>query len=325
MDSKTFKLTRAKRERITRQAVRDLAKKMSLEPQLIGSLKRFFKKIAKDAKANYISNNVMLSLTPYRNELTKILFNHYMRVYRNFSSNMRKSSKLYKHYLLAHEIKKDNSVQYTISIDTTRTKTETADINDTVDEMMQDKALQDSLERADKQSGYIIETTEKQLEEAYFEAETNAGEFGDEASAKDIANTATESFELKSTSRPNEIAITETQAVAEKAKYEEANSISSTLHADTTGSIDTGPSEFVNPLEDVDREALSGYTVKYWVTMADDKVREAHLIAEGQVQFADEPFTVMDEELMQPGDTSLGASKANVCNCRCTAVYEYIE
>lgn len=325
MDFKLLKIPKSKRNTVTRQAARDLAKKMSLEPKLIRKLKLFLNKIGKDSKKHYIATSTMLPLTPYRNELTKILFDHYLRVYNNFSYSMRKSSKTYKHYLLKHEIKKDNNVEYTISLDTTHTTTASVNIDDNVNEKIKEKSIQDSLERADKQSGFIMQTTQKQLEESYFQAESQSGEFGSELSTEQIASDATDMYTEKSKSRPNEIAVTETQAVAEKAKYEEANAVAYTLSSDTTGAIETAPAEFYNPLEGEDLTDLKGYTIKYWVTMSDNLVREAHQAAEGQVQFADEPFTVMGEELMMPGDTSMGASAANICNCRCTAVYEYIE
>lgn len=62
----------------------------------------------------------------------------------------------------------------------------------------------------------------------------------------------------------------------------------------------------------------SGKTVyKRWVSQSDEKVRAAHLDANGQEVPIDEPFVVDGEELMYPGDTSLGASAGNVINCRC--------
>jgi hypothetical protein len=61
--------------------------------------------------------------------------------------------------------------------------------------------------------------------------------------------------------------------------------------------------------------------VKVWGTMGDDKVRPAHEDADGQEQPLDQPFIVDGEMLMYPGDTDLGASAGNVCNCRCSSVY----
>jgi hypothetical protein len=326
MDYKALKLTPEKRKLVTQQAVRDLAKKMSLEPDLIRSLKLFFKKISKDSKEFYKQTGTIMPLSVYRIELTKILFKHYMRVYRNFSSSMRKKSKKYKHYLMAREIKKEqNTVTYTIALDTTQTTFSIVDIDADVDDKILEAAIQSNIERADKQSGNIINVTEKDLEESYFSSEQQSGELGDDQLVEIIISDANETFEEKTKSRPQAIANTETQAIAEKAKHDEAMAVAETIGSDTTGSIPTLAGESTNPLDDIDLENLKGYTIKYWVTMADDRVRHAHLLAEGQVQFANMPFIVDGEELLQPGDESLGASKGNVCNCRCTAVYEYIE
>ncbi len=59
---------------------------------------------------------------------------------------------------------------------------------------------------------------------------------------------------------------------------------------------------------------------KTWVTMGDKKVRPAHQAANFQTVPENEPFIVMNERLMFPGDTSLGASMENVANCRCSKV-----
>lgn len=59
---------------------------------------------------------------------------------------------------------------------------------------------------------------------------------------------------------------------------------------------------------------------KRWVATADDRTRDEHAAADGQEVPNDEPFIVGGEEMMYPGDISLGASAWNVCNCRCTMV-----
>lgn len=62
-----------------------------------------------------------------------------------------------------------------------------------------------------------------------------------------------------------------------------------------------------------------GYTmVKQWVAVGDDKTREAHLHANGQIVPIDEPFIVDGEELMYPGDPN--GSAENIINCRCTMI-----
>lgn len=61
-----------------------------------------------------------------------------------------------------------------------------------------------------------------------------------------------------------------------------------------------------------------GYSRKQWVTMGDNKVRETHRAAAGQIRLLEEPFVVGDSLLMFPQDSSLGASAAEIVNCRCS-------
>lgn len=61
----------------------------------------------------------------------------------------------------------------------------------------------------------------------------------------------------------------------------------------------------------------SGVEAKEWLATADERTREAHLDADGQVVPQDEDFTVDGEQLSYPGDPR--GSPANICQCRCTA------
>lgn len=66
---------------------------------------------------------------------------------------------------------------------------------------------------------------------------------------------------------------------------------------------------------------LSGYrTVKNWLGTNDDRIREAHSEAHTTQIGIDikQPFLVGGEKMMFPGDATLGASAANLINCRCT-------
>lgn len=63
----------------------------------------------------------------------------------------------------------------------------------------------------------------------------------------------------------------------------------------------------------------SAPTFKEWLATADERTREAHAEADGQVVALDDPFDVDGEELDAPGDPA--GSPENVINCRCTVVY----
>jgi hypothetical protein len=103
------------------------------------------------------------------------------------------------------------------------------------------------------------------------------------------------------------IATTETQLAAEATKATEAEVLSG-LQPTVSGG---GPRQ-VEPS-------------KRWDSVSDNRVREAHLAADGQVVSLDQAFRVGGEQLMYPGDTSLGASVGNVINCRCSATYDAAE
>lgn len=69
----------------------------------------------------------------------------------------------------------------------------------------------------------------------------------------------------------------------------------------------------------------SGLTLKkVWLATDDTRTRPTHEDADGQEVDIDEPFEVGGEKLLFPGDTSLGASAQEVCQCRCTQFYRRV-
>lgn len=59
---------------------------------------------------------------------------------------------------------------------------------------------------------------------------------------------------------------------------------------------------------------------KEWLATPDERTRPHHRTADGQTRPLNEPFRVMGEELMFPGDPS--GSPTNIINCRCTLTYK---
>lgn len=57
---------------------------------------------------------------------------------------------------------------------------------------------------------------------------------------------------------------------------------------------------------------------KQWITSGDDRVRDEHAAADGQIVPVDQPFIVGGEDLMMPNDP--GGSPENTINCRCDMV-----
>ena len=58
---------------------------------------------------------------------------------------------------------------------------------------------------------------------------------------------------------------------------------------------------------------------KQWIASNDDRTREAHRIANGQIVSMDEPFIVGGRAMEYTGDPNGGA--ANIINCRCAVIY----
>ena len=57
---------------------------------------------------------------------------------------------------------------------------------------------------------------------------------------------------------------------------------------------------------------------KVWLSAFAHESRETHMAANAQAKDLEEAFTVGGEQLMFPGDVSLGGSAGNTINCLCT-------
>lgn len=65
---------------------------------------------------------------------------------------------------------------------------------------------------------------------------------------------------------------------------------------------------------------VESQTTRIWDTAGDSRVRHSHEEMDGQSVGIDQPFTTgSGDQLMYPGDTSLGAGPEETINCRCRA------
>lgn len=151
------------------------------------------------------------------------------------------------------------------------------------------------------QASFITQTNQSDYTEAFqkatAQAEEQFQETGVSLSTAAIAALAGIQLRRLFNGRVGAIANMQTQAPAEEAKKREAVSIA---RAEGT------------PTETID---------KTWLTVGDERVRIAHILANGQSRPENAAFTVAGENLRYPGDNSLGASIGNVINCRCSALY----
>ncbi len=104
------------------------------------------------------------------------------------------------------------------------------------------------------------------------------------------------------------VAATETQAAAEGTKQTVADALAG--KATVPSGLPAIPDEELLIVE------------KIWMDRMDERVRPHHIDARGQRVRFDDPYIVMGERLMFPGDRSLGASAVNVINCRCSSLFE---
>ena len=61
---------------------------------------------------------------------------------------------------------------------------------------------------------------------------------------------------------------------------------------------------------------------KTWDASLNGKTRPSHAAVDGETVPADQPFIVGGYQMMQPGDSSMGAPAEEVINCRCSVRYE---
>lgn len=159
----------------------------------------------------------------------------------------------------------------------------------------------------------IDRTTQDEIEEVANQTIAAELEEGNAITGTAFAAVLTRNLRQRFISRVNTIAITETQFSSEKVKQTEAAVVSRDGQITPTSA---GASQLISGRVTGDPE-----TTKEWAAILDQVTREAHVIADGQTQSINEPFVVDSEFLMEPGDSSLGATAGNVINCRCSALY----
>lgn len=128
---------------------------------------------------------------------------------------------------------------------------------------------------------------------------------------------AYDTLEAKRRSRANITAINETQKAAEGAKDLVAKEMAEELQTQTGNVVGT-PEDIA-----VGIGMVLIQSIKTWIDQFDKRVRPWHKAARFQERPIDQPFDVMGEQLMYPGDTSLGASDKNVFGCRCVSIHSF--
>lgn len=289
--TKVFNTTETERRK---RAATDYAKKISLENKFTPELNRYFSKLSQEIFNSYVATGTIPTAHGSQIELKELLKKHYRRVFRNFDG-------------LSEDLQKNRLILLT--------KQDEA-IQQQNDEFIDDFSTQ--------QSQIINNTNNKEIKRVFTAAivaaiaaskipkkpQDNNVSVTDIAidldiSRNSIAQSAANLFKDRSRSRSRSIALTETQASAEKAK--------SIAAAETLKQINESAGD---SFQEKDKKLT-----KQWVAILDNVTRDSHAEADGQIQNVTDPFIVQGQSLMEPGDTSLGATVDNIINCRCSAQY----
>ena len=156
--------------------------------------------------------------------------------------------------------------------------------------------------RAIEQARIITATNQKNINKSITEATDLRDDADKPFPRRDQAVFAGVGTLRKLRGRQQSIAITETQNAAETAKATEAEVLAG--HRPSIVAASAAPAN----------------VTKEWVTVGDQNVRDSHVLADSQTRDVSKPFSVEGQLLRYPGDTSLGATAANVINCRCSSV-----
>ena len=266
------------------QADEDLRTKLALELLLTPKIKAILDDVATDSEAIYARTGFIITGESWQKRMENTLRQHYGVVQDAFG-------------MQASEVmgsdKEGGAIYALIAAYAARrsmTRREALAELDRINSAMLDEW---SIESARKRAGWITDTTTKELDLAYSDATQLMPH---DASRDAVAKEGASAFKRANDPRSELISATETQAAAEASKR-------------------------------IDLDAAAIFAAaqikakKTWRTRGDDRVRPAHAAANGQTLAVDDPFIVMGQRLQYPGDTSMGATAANVCNCRCSAIY----
>jgi len=268
-------------DQLSESAARQLALKMRMEPRLRREMSVFFASVSKDMKSIYSAKGAVLDVSQFKDEVAVILRQHYRRVSKVFGNGLRQ------------KINTSKSFGFKVY--------EAKQLDDEIDNAISEFINSVVPFRANE----IIQTTQDDVNSAiasslFLALGSDIG--SSSASNEAIAASSQKEFNRKTRSRPQTIAVTETQTASEGSKEIEAERVAETA----AQSANTTPSEVMS---------------KEWVAVLDSRTRSAHVFADGQRVSIDEVFEVDGEELMFPGDESRGASVGNIINCRCIASY----
>ncbi len=263
--------------------------------------KEQFNKLAKQAANDYAKK---LKLEPALNKQVNSLFNQIVKDYDEHYSKHGAAIDLSSYQKELEKILNDHGIKTASTFSNNlRDIIGNPDNNNVIQRKLDANIKGYSAQRSHLMSHKIMDTTRDNMEKATKDAEIEAALADTEMSNAEIAKSATNTLKNRLINRSPIIATTETQSTAEMGKW---------LEYTTMVAMDAV----------VNSESIKEMTQKkVWITMLDDHTREAHAEADAQEVDVNDPFEVDGEELMIPGDDSLGASEGNLINCRCSSEF----
>jgi hypothetical protein len=284
----------ATREERRRVAKEDDAVKSFLAKGLVSDLSDFFEKVDKYIHRNYVVFGLVPTLQPYLIDFTNILYRHYKKTGKAFRNRL----------LLQAEAQEKVQLEY-FKRRQVNSQIEAIEDNhitnrlQTIPQLILAHARDVYIRHYDKNAANILKEKakieQKKAQISIIVTGVNARDTREEI-ASVSAPRIWEIFE----ERMEQIGETEIEEVAEFMKLTEAGVLS-------LDDVEVGDVNFEK-------------TNKEWVAILDDKTREDHADADGQIVGMEEDFTVGGDELAHPGDASR-TTLDNVINCRCTVVY----
>tara|TARA_R110000772_G_C13310322_1_gene440413 strand:- start:19062 stop:19967 length:906 start_codon:yes stop_codon:yes gene_type:complete len=271
------------------EANKQLADKIKLEQAPASAFRRLFKQMGRDLESLYSVAGRVPSANDYEDDIKAILIPHYQKVTNQFAGTVSN---------FVNESSSSEPLVEALETIATESDQDFAAVVLEIQARVNIQVREFITDSINAQVQQITATNQIQLNKAVADSIASASEQAVMPSNAEIAKQANQAFVKASKARADTIATVTTQAAAEGAKSIEIGVLNETL-------------------------AVVGFTqaaTKTWVTVGDDKVRVAHSVANGQNRPIDEPFSVMGQLLKHPGDSSLGATAANIINCRCVSL-----
>lgn len=272
--------------------------KVKYEKRLEKNLRSLFNQIANDLKVFYETNGQIQNFEDYQQELTVILKKSYRETSKFFSEH-------YDREMENQQDDGDNSELLVFLI--ALRKRITPDIFIRIDKEIR--------RIAPVHSAQIIKTTQNVIVSELQKADAVLSGGGAFPTNEEVIDEALPNIKERNRNRASTIPETEVGTAAGIGSESEDDVFNAAVE---TQKKNPAVENILSPESIEELETLE--LIKTWVSILDAVTREAHLVAHGQEVDVYQPFTVGGEKLMQPLDSSLGASASNIIGCRCNSI-----